>query len=111
MHAVVDSTEDLLLFILSEKGHRVRLFLLRDIVEAADVFLQDEVIDCALNERPQGQRKLLSEVLSFVNFIFTYVYNTGQCLVSDLLASAWRLASFKCLVGQINPSIFVNNTN
>ncbi|PNX83236.1 putative aarF domain-containing protein kinase, partial [Trifolium pratense] len=63
MHAVVDSTEDLLLFILSEKGHRVRLFLLRDIVEAADVFLQDEVIDCALNWKPQDQRILLFEVV------------------------------------------------
>lgn len=68
MHAVVDSTEDLLLFILSEKGHRVRLFLLRDIVDAADLFLQDEVIDCALNGKPQDQRIFLFEVLvlSFV---------------------------------------------
>lgn len=61
MDAVVDSTEDLLLFILSDKGIRVRLFLLRDIVEAANVFLHDEVIDCALNEDPQGQRTLLFE--------------------------------------------------
>jgi len=66
MHAVVDSTEDLLLFILSEKGQRVRVFLLRDIVEAADVFLQDEVIDCALNGKPQDQRILRFEVLSLV---------------------------------------------
>jgi hypothetical protein len=66
MHAVVDSTEDLLLFILSEKGQRVRVFLLRDIVEAADVFLQDEVIDCALNGNRQDQRILRFEVLSLV---------------------------------------------
>lgn len=64
MHAVVDSTEDLISFILSEKGRRVRLFLLRDIVEAADIFLQDEVIDPTLNEKPQGHRILLFEVLS-----------------------------------------------
>ncbi|KAK7311922.1 hypothetical protein RJT34_10396 [Clitoria ternatea] len=61
IHAVVDSTEDLLLFMLSDKGLRVRLFLLRDIVEAADVFLQDEVIDWVTNEKPQGQRRLLFE--------------------------------------------------
>lgn len=61
MHAVVDSTEDLLLFILSVKGQRVRVFLLRDIVEAADVFLQDEVIDCALNGNRQDQRILRFE--------------------------------------------------
>jgi len=73
MHAVVDSTEDLFLFILSDKGLRVRLFLLRDIVEAADVFLQDEVIDCALNENPQGQRTLLFEVFSFVKYILFYM--------------------------------------
>lgn len=72
MHAVVDSTEDIFNFILSEKGHRVRLFLLRDIVEAADVFLQDEVIDFPLNERPQGQRILLFEVF-YINFIFVCV--------------------------------------
>lgn len=69
MHAVVDSTEDLLLFILSDKGLRVRLFLLRDIIEAADVFLQNEVIDCALDENPQGQRTLLFEVFSYVKYI------------------------------------------
>ena len=63
MQAVVDSTEDLLSFILSDKGLRVRLFLLRDIVEAADVFLQDEVIDCVLNEKPQGHNIFLLQVL------------------------------------------------
>jgi len=69
IHAVVDSTEDLLSFILSDKGLRVRLFLLRDIVEAAEHFLQEEVIDCAFDEKPQGQSTLLFEVFSFVKYI------------------------------------------
>lgn len=74
MHAVVDSTEDLLIFILSDKGLRVRLFLLRDIVEAADVFLQDEIIDCVLNENPQGQSTLLFEVLSVLNIVYMHAH-------------------------------------
>lgn len=43
MRAVVAATEDLFHFILSEKGTRVRIFLLRDIIQAADVFLEEEV--------------------------------------------------------------------
>ncbi|XVF35713.1 hypothetical protein REPUB_Repub18cG0169900 [Reevesia pubescens] len=49
MHAVVAATEDFLLFILSEKGLMVRVFILRDIVRAADIFLQDEVLGCRLD--------------------------------------------------------------
>lgn len=51
MRAVVSATEDLLQFILSEKGVRVRIFLLRDIIGAADVLLQDEVIGCIPSEK------------------------------------------------------------
>lgn len=93
MHAVVDSTEDLLLFILSDKGHRVRLFLLRDIVEAADVFLQDEVIDCALNGKPEDQRLFLFEVLSFVKRNLCIQGNAkfimAPCHVDRFLMAMW----------------------
>lgn len=51
MCSVVSATEDLLLFILSRKGQRVRVFLLRDIIGAADAFLDDEVVGCMLNDR------------------------------------------------------------
>ncbi|XP_048493996.1 uncharacterized protein LOC104905999 isoform X3 [Beta vulgaris subsp. vulgaris] len=44
MQSVVSATEDLLLFILSEKGLRVRMYLTRDVVKALDAFLQDDVI-------------------------------------------------------------------
>ncbi|XP_057959308.1 uncharacterized protein LOC131151869 isoform X2 [Malania oleifera] len=50
MRAVVAATEDLLNFILSDKGLRVRAFIIRDIVSAADVFLQDEVVACISDE-------------------------------------------------------------
>ncbi|KAK8513489.1 hypothetical protein V6N12_052675 [Hibiscus sabdariffa] len=49
MHAVVAATEDLLLFILSEKGQIVRVYLLRDIIRAADIILQDGVMGCGLD--------------------------------------------------------------
>ncbi|KAG5048342.1 hypothetical protein JHK85_009445 [Glycine max] len=95
MHAVVDSTEDLLLFILSDKGLRVRLFLLRDIVEAADVFLQDEVIDCALNENPQGQRTLLFEeraILSRIGKGFEYLCEVVKLAPGEWTAMLIRMA-------------------
>lgn len=63
MHAVVAATEDLLHFILSEKGHRVRVFLVRDIIGAADAFFQDEV-GCMFNENLEARDTLDSEVLS-----------------------------------------------
>ncbi|KAG7551838.1 Protein kinase-like domain superfamily [Arabidopsis thaliana x Arabidopsis arenosa] len=45
MHSVVSATEDLLLFILSEKGQRVRVFLLQDIIRVVDIFLEEEALD------------------------------------------------------------------
>ncbi|KAE8733260.1 Kinase superfamily protein isoform 2 [Hibiscus syriacus] len=60
MHAVVDATEDLLHFILSEKGLVVRVFLLRDIVQAADVFLQDE-FGCRLEAESRARGTSESE--------------------------------------------------
>lgn len=95
MHAVVDSTEDLLLFILSEKGHRVRLFLLRDIVEAADVFLQDEVIDCALNWKPQDQRMSLFEertMLARIGKGFQYIREVIKLAPEEWTAMLIRMA-------------------
>ncbi|XP_073225149.1 uncharacterized protein [Cicer arietinum] len=95
MQAVVDSTEDLLLFILSEKGHRVRYFLLRDIVEAADVFLQDEVIDCALNEKPPGQRTFLFEeraLLSRIGKGFQYTRDVVKLAPMEWTAMLIRMA-------------------
>ncbi|KAL5657571.1 hypothetical protein ACJX0J_030734, partial [Zea mays] len=41
MHSVIAATEDLFDFILSRKGWRVRVFLVQDIVNASDVFLQE----------------------------------------------------------------------
>ncbi|TYH15739.1 hypothetical protein ES288_A05G065900v1 [Gossypium darwinii] len=61
MHAVVAATEDLLLFILSEKGQIVRVFLLRDIIRAADIFLQDEVMGRRLDAESKARKTSESE--------------------------------------------------
>ncbi|KAK4491040.1 hypothetical protein RD792_001761 [Penstemon davidsonii] len=50
MRAVVAATEDLFQFILSKKGSRVRVFLIRDVLLAADTFLEDEVVSSLFNE-------------------------------------------------------------
>lgn len=75
MRAVVASTEDLLQFILSEKGLRVRIFILRDIIKAADAFLQDEVVGRMLNEKLEATGKSDSEVS-----LLTSLYGSGSIL-------------------------------
>ncbi|KAI4337224.1 hypothetical protein L6164_015668 [Bauhinia variegata] len=95
MHAVVDATEDLLIFILSDKGLRVRLFLLRDIIEAADIFLQDEFIDCVLNDKPQGQRMFLFEeraILTRIGKGFQYFDEVVRLAPGEWTAMLIRLA-------------------
>lgn len=62
MRAVVGATEDILVFILSEKGLMVRVFLLRDIIKAADIFLQDEVLGCRLDYKSKARKTSESEV-------------------------------------------------
>lgn len=63
MQSVVSATEDLLLFILSEKGQRVRVFLLQDIIRVVDIFLEEQVLDLnmkkkqTINPRVSNHRK------------------------------------------------------
>ncbi|CAA7398731.1 unnamed protein product [Spirodela intermedia] len=61
MRAVVSATEDLLLFILSEKGRRVRIFLVRDIIEAVDAFLREEK---SLSEGDSVTKRVVNGLLS-----------------------------------------------
>ncbi|KAK9097823.1 hypothetical protein Syun_024868 [Stephania yunnanensis] len=57
MDSVVAATEDLLHFILSEKGWRVRVFLVQDIVKASDLFLQEEIFDGIVNKKAEVEGK------------------------------------------------------
>ncbi|KAL3844054.1 hypothetical protein ACJIZ3_001457 [Penstemon smallii] len=75
MRAVVAATEDLFQFILSKKGSRVRVFLIRDVLEAADTFLEDEVVSSLFNEnieatesKSKGHAMLLRVVNGFEYF-------------------------------------------
>ncbi|KAF5947263.1 hypothetical protein HYC85_013220 [Camellia sinensis] len=61
MRAVVSATEDLFKFILSDKGLRVRVFLVRDIIKAIDIFLQDEVVANIFDEKVQAREPAESE--------------------------------------------------
>ncbi|GLJ27534.1 hypothetical protein SUGI_0540290 [Cryptomeria japonica] len=51
MRAVAASTVDLVDFIFSGKGERVRVFLIQDIVNAVDTFLQQEILSYLYLER------------------------------------------------------------
>lgn len=62
MRAVVSATEDLFQFILSDKGVRVRVFLLKDIINAADTFLEDEVVASMFDINCQAKDAYKSEV-------------------------------------------------
>lgn len=62
MRAVVSATEDLFQFILGDKGVRVRVFLLKDIINAADTFLEDEVVASMFNLNCQARDTSESEV-------------------------------------------------
>ncbi|XP_058002120.1 uncharacterized protein LOC110657355 isoform X2 [Hevea brasiliensis] len=61
MRAVVGATDDLLHFILSEKGWRVRVFLVRDMIKVADVILEDEVVGYILDEKHEEREESKSE--------------------------------------------------
>ncbi|XP_042755958.1 uncharacterized protein LOC111917313 isoform X2 [Lactuca sativa] len=61
MNAVVSATEDLFKFILSEKGFRVRLFIVRDILKVADIFLDDQVDSCMFDENLDTRHTIESE--------------------------------------------------
>ncbi|KAJ8499070.1 hypothetical protein OPV22_009622 [Ensete ventricosum] len=55
MRSVVAATEDLFCFILSKKGWRVRVFLIQDIVKAADAFME-EALPCIFN-KPEAKER------------------------------------------------------
>ncbi|URD74442.1 ABC1 family [Musa troglodytarum] len=56
MRSVVAATEDLFCFILSEKGWWVRVFLIQDIVKAANAFLEEEALPCIFNKQEAKER-------------------------------------------------------
>ncbi|KAG0463198.1 hypothetical protein HPP92_021674 [Vanilla planifolia] len=81
MSAVVASTEDLLCFILSEKGQRIRVFLIRDVIEVADTFLPGE------NLPPPGEPDQEGDVLFSRVWLGLQSFNRAVRLAPDLWAA------------------------
>lgn len=67
MEAVVAASEDIFQFILSKKGSRVRVFIIRDIIRAADTFLEKEVVSCFSGEKFETARMDEVSVLCYVS--------------------------------------------
>ncbi|XVE71302.1 hypothetical protein DITRI_Ditri10aG0140700 [Diplodiscus trichospermus] len=80
MRAVVAATEDLLLFILSEKGLMVRVFLLRDIIRAADIFLQEEVLGCRPDDKSKARKASESEDHAIIRRVFNGFQSLHQAV-------------------------------
>ncbi|PIA40902.1 hypothetical protein AQUCO_02400159v1 [Aquilegia coerulea] len=58
MRSVVAATEDLFHFILSQRGWRVRVFLVQDIIKAGDVFLSEKAFPFLFNEKLEVSERL-----------------------------------------------------
>ncbi|KAL2897538.1 hypothetical protein RDABS01_039321 [Bienertia sinuspersici] len=74
MRSVVGATEDLLLFVLSEKGLRVRMYLTRDVLKAFDAFLQDTAVVRNSNAHFGVERSSTSDELTRVANGFQYFW-------------------------------------
>ncbi|KAG6474649.1 hypothetical protein ZIOFF_068587 [Zingiber officinale] len=61
MHSVVASTEDLFNFVLSEKGWRVRVFLVQDILKAADTFINEAGLPCMFDNQKTMESSALEK--------------------------------------------------
>lgn len=77
IRSVVAASEDLFNFILSEKGRRVRVFLVQDILKAADAFQNEEAL-CIFYEK-QGTGDQSVEVS-----IIIITINLMHCRVSSI---------------------------
>ncbi|KAL8122070.1 uncharacterized protein LOC141659394 [Apium graveolens] len=89
MRAVVSATEDLFQFILSDKGARVRVFILKDIINAADTFLEDEVVASMFDINSQAKGASESEGQAMLKRLvkgFRYLYQAIQ-LAPDVWAA------------------------
>lgn len=89
MRAVVSATEDLFQFILSDKGVRVRVFILKDIIKAADTFLEDEVVASMFDINCQAKDTSESEGQATLKRLvkgFRYLYQAIQ-LAPDVWAA------------------------
>lgn len=80
MQSVVAATEDLLLFILSEKGLRIRQYLIRDILKAVDSLLQEDLVACNFDGYSIERKTSISEEHTMVTRMANGFRYFGQAL-------------------------------
>ncbi|KAJ8430217.1 hypothetical protein Cgig2_006725 [Carnegiea gigantea] len=80
MQSVVAATEDLLLFILSEKGLRIRQYLVRDILKAVDALLQEDLVACNFDGYSIERKTSISEEHTMVTRMANGFRYFGQAL-------------------------------
>ncbi|WOH08802.1 hypothetical protein DCAR_0728250 [Daucus carota subsp. sativus] len=97
MRAVVSATEDLFQFILSDKGARVRVFLLKDMINAADTFLEDQVLASMFDTNYEAREASESEGQEMLKRLvngFRYLYQ-AILLAPDVWAAMMIRLSLK----------------
>lgn len=96
IRAVVSATEDLFQFILSDKGSRVRVFLVRDIVKAADVFYQDEFLNNLLDEKLRARRLFGYEEHGIMARVLSGFHSLGRAV--KLAPDLWSAMLIRLVV-------------
>ncbi|KAI0497045.1 hypothetical protein KFK09_023373 [Dendrobium nobile] len=94
MHSVVAATEDLLCFVLSVKGQRVRVFLLRDIIKVADAFLKEETFRC--RDLTQETTKSSQERVDLISRIWLGLQSFQRAV--SLAPELWAALSIRMLL-------------
>ena len=76
MRSVVAASEDLFNFILSEKGRRVRVFLVQDIIKAANSFLNEEALCIFYEKQGTGDQSVeVSIIIITINLMHCLVFS------------------------------------
>lgn len=85
MRTVAAATEDLFHFILSEKGRRVRIFLVKDIVNVADSLIEGEAMACNVPDKAKTKNTSKNEV-SFFSILCRHLLCGAPYLYGDARA-------------------------
>ncbi|XP_078162732.1 protein kinase superfamily protein isoform X3 [Carex rostrata] len=93
MRSVVASTEEFFRFILSEKGWRVRVFLIQDIIKASDAFLQEAASPCFfekehLQESDLERNAMISRVINGIKSLRDAVRLAPEAWIAMLIRTS-----------------------
>nr|CAD1832002.1 unnamed protein product [Ananas comosus var. bracteatus] len=101
MRSVVAATEDLLCFIFSDKGWRVRVFLIQDILKASDAF-QEEAFPCIFEaqetmETPDPESAVITRLVNGFHSIWQAVRSAPEVWTAMLIRMLLRREVHKFL--------------